>query len=72
MTSVVHALNDAHQVSGVSTLSVPFKRANALSVPPGEYDRKIKTQRNRRGIAQAVEHAVQFDNERRTLPGLKY
>ncbi len=32
--------------------------ANALSAPPGEYDRKIKTQRNRRGPAQAVEHVV--------------
>ncbi len=32
--------------------------ANALSIPPGEYDRKIKTQRNRRGPAQAVEHVV--------------
>uniref|UniRef100_A0A0N5B1N2 Secreted protein n=1 Tax=Syphacia muris TaxID=451379 RepID=A0A0N5B1N2_9BILA len=27
--------------------------ANALSIPPGEYGRKIKTQRNRRGPAQA-------------------
>jgi len=32
--------------------------ANALSDPPGEYDRKIKTQRNWRGSAQAVEHVV--------------
>ena len=32
--------------------------ANALSVPPGEYGRKVKTQRNRRGPAQAVEHVV--------------
>ena len=44
--------------------------ANALSIPPGEYGRKAKTQRNRRGLAQAVEHVVQFDNNRKTLPGL--
>ncbi len=42
--------------------------ANALSEPPGEYERKLKTQRNRRGPAQAVEHVVQFDTNRRTLP----
>ena len=44
--------------------------ANALSIPPGQYGRKAKTQRNRRGLAQAVEHVVQFDDKRRTLPGL--
>ena len=44
--------------------------ANALSTPPGEYGRKAKTQRNCRGPAQAVEHVVQFDATRRTLPGL--
>ena len=32
--------------------------ANALSVSPGKYDRKIKTQRNSREFAQAVDHAV--------------
>ena len=32
--------------------------ANSLSTPPGEYDRKVETQRNRRGPAQAVEHVV--------------
>ncbi len=32
--------------------------ANALSRPPGEYGRKAKTQRNWRGPAQAVEHAL--------------
>jgi len=42
-TLVVHAVNDecqplvCLQVSGA---------ANALSIPPGEYGRKIKTQRN--------------------------
>ncbi|TSC96167.1 MAG: hypothetical protein Athens101410_97 [Parcubacteria group bacterium Athens1014_10] len=35
-----------------------FKIANALNIPPVEYGRKAKTQRNRRGLAQAVEHAV--------------
>ena len=45
-------------------------KANALSGPPGEYGRKAKTQRNWRGDAQAVEHVVQFDGKRETLPGL--
>jgi hypothetical protein len=36
----------------------PSNAANAISIPPGEYGRKIKTQRNRRGPAQAVEHVV--------------
>ncbi len=45
--------------------------ANALSAPPGEYGRKAETQRNRRGPAQAVEHVVQFDATRRTLPGFE-
>jgi len=44
--------------------------ANALSVPPGKYDRKVKTQRNRRGLTQAVDHVAQFDDTRGTLPGL--
>ena len=42
-TLVVHALND------VCSLSVRLRmggQANAISTPPGEYDRKIKTQRN--------------------------
>ncbi len=43
---------------------------NRLSEPPGEYGRKIKTQRNRRGPAQVVEHVVQFEDTRRTLPSL--
>ena len=33
-------------------------QANALSIPPEEYGRKVKTQMNRRGPAQAVDHAV--------------
>ena len=38
---------------------------------PGKYDRKIKTQRNRREFAQAVDHVVQFDSKRGTSPGLE-
>lgn len=45
--------------------------ANAVSRAPGEYERKLKTQRNRRGLAQAVDYAVQFDGERKTLPRLE-
>ena len=45
--------------------------ANALSEPPEEYGRKAKTQRNRRGLAQAVDYVAQFDGKRRTLPGLE-
>ena len=42
-TLVVHAVNDECQPSG----SMLFGgTANALSIPPGEYGRKIKTQRN--------------------------
>jgi hypothetical protein len=44
--------------------------ANALSRPPGEYGRKTKTQRNWRGPAQAVEHALQLADNPKTLPGL--
>ena len=42
-TLVVHALNDAGQMSGDSSLGVA---ANAVSLPPGEYGRKVETQRN--------------------------
>ena len=42
-TLVVHAVNDECQMSG----GLPFGvAANALSIPPGEYGRKVKTQRN--------------------------
>ena len=42
-TLVVHAVNDECQLSG----GLPFGgAANALSIPPGEYGRKVKTQRN--------------------------
>ena len=42
-TLVVHALNDAYLVWAVHSVCAG---ANALSIPPGEYGRKIKTQRN--------------------------
>ena len=42
-TLVVHAVNDGCQPLGSMLFS---GAANALSIPPGEYGRKIKTQRN--------------------------
>ena len=42
-TLVVHAVNDECQTLGSLLFSVAV---NALSTPPGEYDRKVKTQRN--------------------------
>ncbi len=42
-TLVVHAVNDRSQL--LASLLVGGA-ANALSFPPGEYGRKIKTQRN--------------------------
>ncbi len=43
-TLVVLAVNDEHQVLGeIDPLSA---ETNVISVPPGEYGRKIKTQRN--------------------------
>ena len=44
--------------------------ANAISIPPGEYGRKVETQRNWRGPAQAAEHVVEVDATRKTLPRL--
>ena len=42
-TLVVHTVNDECQSSG----SILFgDTPNGLSIPPGEYGRKIKTQRN--------------------------
>ncbi len=43
-TLVVHAVNDDHWTS-VLFIRIGVE-ANALSDPPGEYDRKIRTQRN--------------------------
>ena len=43
-TLVVHAVNGAHSMWADSN---PARvQANALSAPPGDYDRKVKTQRN--------------------------
>ncbi len=42
-TLVVHAVNDECQTLGSLLFSVTV---NALSTPPGEYGRKVKTQRN--------------------------
>ena len=55
----------------MSTLSVSSTKDNSLSIPPGKYGRKAKTQRNRRGLTQTVDHVAQFDNKRRTLPGFE-
>ena len=57
-TPVVHAVNDGCLALAVSTLPVSLNQVNTLNIPPGEYGRKAKTQRNRRGPAQAVEHVV--------------
>ncbi len=42
-TLVVHTVNDECQSSGSILLGDP---PNGLSIPPGEYGRKVKTQRN--------------------------
>ena len=42
-TLVVHAVNDENWLLGAQALG---SEANALSSPPGEYGRKVKTQRN--------------------------
>ncbi len=42
-TLVVHAVNDDTRCGGID----PFRAAvNTISNPPGEYDRKVETQRN--------------------------
>ena len=42
-TLVVHAVNDECQTSARMRVGVT---PNGLSIPPGEYGRKVKTQRN--------------------------
>ena len=42
-TLVVHAVNDECQSSGSMLFG---DTPNGLSIPPGEYGRKVKTQRN--------------------------
>jgi hypothetical protein len=54
-TRVVHTVNDE------CCMYVFFKMcvsANALNTPPGDYGRKIKTQRNCGEVAAAVEYVV--------------
>ena len=55
-TPVVHAVNDDHSL--LEHLKSFSEWANALNGPPEEYGRKTKTQRNRRGLTQVVEHVV--------------
>ena len=71
-TPVVHALNHEDSLSGRcgvrswlplwGNANLPAELlgglANALNPPPEEYGRKAKTQRNRRGLIQVVEHVV--------------
>ena len=64
-TLVVHAVNDVNYLLNnifwkifLIQKCIFSEKANALSWPPGDYDRKVKTQMNWRGLAQAVEHVV--------------
>ena len=58
-TLLVHAVNDEDSLLEHSFTNECFRGlANALNLPPEEYDRKVKTQRNRRGLKQVVEHVV--------------
>jgi hypothetical protein len=54
-TPVVLAVNDGYYIPIYWPIGM---KANASSIPPGEYARKSETQRNWRGPAQAVEHVV--------------
>ncbi len=68
-TCVVLALNEC-LLAGLSCLRVGgLGEGNPLSRLPGEYGRKVETQRNWRGGTQLVEHVVQFETKRRTSPG---
>ncbi len=42
-TLVVHAVNDDTRCAGTDPLRAAV---NTISIPPGEYDRKVETQRN--------------------------
>ena len=42
----------------IASVDPASREANALSIPPGKYERKFKTQRNRRGLTQAVDHVA--------------
>lgn len=54
---------------GVGSIDSFRAGVNTLNGPPGKYGRKVETQRNWRGPAQAVEYVVQFDATRKTSPG---
>ena len=59
LTPVVHALNDENSLLETGIIFPVFcGLANALNSPPEESGRKVKTQRNRRGLTQVVEHVV--------------
>lgn len=53
-TLVVHALTNEYWLKDIMF----FKSAYALNIPPGDYDRKIETQRSWLRSVQAVEHVV--------------
>lgn len=57
-TPVVHTVNDVHEFEGLEKEEVPSGRANALNVLPGEYNRKVETQRISRVLNRLVEHAI--------------
>ena len=59
-TPVVHAVNYEDYLLEHSYYIefVLGEKANALNLPPEEYGHKVKTQRNRRGLTQVVEHVV--------------
>jgi hypothetical protein len=68
-TCVVLAVNACLLAAFFKLLFERCGEGNPLSKLPGEYDRKVKTQRNWRGGTQPVEHVVQFETNRRTSPG---
>jgi hypothetical protein len=53
-TLVVHAVTDEYWLLEIFFINL----ANALNIPPGDYNRKIETQRNWLRFVQAVEHVV--------------
>ena len=67
-TCVVLALNEC-LLAVCLPFWITYGEGNPLSKPPGEYGRKVETQRNWRGGTQPVEHVVQFETKRKTSPG---
>lgn len=53
-TRVVYPVNDEYQSWGFLTSTDKLTQ----SIPPGDYGRKIKTQKNRRGAIKVEEYAV--------------